>query len=245
MRPNADVIACVRALIGDDNARCLLLGSTSEYAALGLPIFAIDLTFARLAGLWRGDDSTRLCAQADWAQMPIASGAFTHVLGDGSLNAVPFEALPSLLAEVARVAGPRGTLIARTFCRPEVAEASADIREAVRRGQIANFHALKWHIAMSLLSGPDRADLRVTEIRDAFCTLYPDRPALCRDTGWERDEVDTIDVYDGSTAIYNFPTEAAIVAQLRRRFTTVETIRCGTYPLAERCPLLVARNPKL
>ena len=61
--------------------------------------------------------------------------------------------------------------------------------------------------------------------------------------GWSRAEVDTLDVYDGSSVVYNFPTEAAIFALLQQWFATVEIIRCGSYPLAERCPLLMARRP--
>lgn len=248
LRPHAAVIARVRALIGasadQGAARCLLLGTTVEYGDLGHPIVAIDLSLPMLTALWKADPA-RLGAQASWAHVPFRSNAFTHVLGDGSLNAVPFGVLPSILSEVTRTLEPGGTLIARVFCRPDAAEGPDDVRRDVSAGAVANFHALKWRVAMSLVSDPDRADLPVTAIRDAFCALYPDRGALCRGTGWNPAEVDTIDVYDGSTAVYNFPTEAAIVTLLRDWFTTVDIVRCGTYPLAERCPLLVARKPKL
>lgn len=244
LRPHAEVIAQVRALVGAGGARCLLLGTTVEYGTLGHPTVAIDLSFPMLASLWR-TDPTRLGAQANWAHLPVRSGAFTHVLGDGSLNAIPFGALPAVLSEVTRTLERGGTLIARVFCRPGTAESTGDIRRDVSLGGIANFHALKWRVAMSLLPEPDRTDLPVTEIRDAVCALYPDRDALCGGTGWNRAEVDTIDVYDGSMAVYNFPTDTAIAALLRDWFTAVEIVRCGRYPLAERCPLLVARNPKL
>jgi SAM-dependent methyltransferase len=244
LRPHADVIAQVRGLIGDDAARCLLLGTTVEYGNLGNPIVAVDLSFPMLAGLWKADPA-RLGAQANWAHLPVRSDTFTHVLGDGSLNAVPFGVLPAVLSEVIRALERGGTMIARVFCRPDATEGAGDIRRDVSLGRIGTFHALKWRVAMSLLPEPDRADVPVTAIRDAFRALYPDRGALCRSTGWNPAEVDTIDVYDGSTAVYNFPTETAIVTLLRDWFTAVEIVRCGTYPLAERCPLLVARNPKL
>ena len=243
LRPHAEVIGRVQSLIGAGAARCLLLGSTVEYAALASQIVAMDANFAMVAALWRGGDPSRPGIQCDWTRMPIRSRAFTHVLGDGSLNAVPFEVLPAMLDEVARVLLPTGALIARVFCRPDAAETAEDIRRDVLRGRVGTFHALKWRVGMSLLRDASCTDLPVARIRQAVIAQYPDREELCRLTGWERAEVDTLDVYDGSDAVYNFPTEAMIAGLLRRWFANVEVMSSGTYPLAERCPLLVARNP--
>ena len=243
LRPHADVINRVRALIGDD-ASCLLLGSTVEYGAAFRRIVAVDANFAMVAGLWKHGDPARLGLQSDWARMPIRPNAVTHVVGDGSLNAIPFGVLPAVLQEVTRVLQPQGTLIARVFCRPERAETAEDIRRDVADVNVGSFHVLKWRVAMSLLRAPEATDLAVTDIRDAVNSQFPDRDALCRLTGWPRAEIDTLDVYRGSSAIYNFPTEAMIAGLLRQSFADVEIMRCGSYPLAERCPLLVARRPR-
>jgi SAM-dependent methyltransferase len=242
LRPHADVVEQVRALIGA-GSRCLLLGSTVEYAALGPNIIAMDASFSMLSALWRSADSSGLAIQSDWTNMPIESRSITHVLGDGSLNAVSTSVLAEVLQEAARVLRPEGSLIARVFCRPASAESADDIGRDVRLGQAGSFHALKWRIAMAALRDPASSDIAVSAIRDAVVAQYPDRDELCRATGWNRAEVDTLDVYDGSSVVYNFPTEAAIFALLRRWFATVEIVRCGAYPLAERCPLLVARRP--
>jgi SAM-dependent methyltransferase len=242
LRPHAQVIERVRSLVGG-KAECLLLGSTIEYAALGPRVVAIDASFPMLAALWRSGDPMRIALQSDWTRMPIAPRALTHVLGDGSLNALSSTVLPAVLDEVKRVLQPRGTLIARVFCRPDVAETAEDIRRDVLAGRIGSFHALKWRVAMSVLRDPLSLDIAVRDIRAAVIAQYPDRTELCRTTGWKRAEMDTLDVYDGSTAVYNFPTESMIVLLLRRWFAEVEIVRCGTYALAERCPLVVARNP--
>jgi SAM-dependent methyltransferase len=245
LRPHADVLDRVRSLIAAANTRYLLLGSTVEYAALGLGIVSMDASFPMIAALWRSGDPTGLGIQSDWTRMPIRPQTFGHVLGDGSLNAVPSSVLPAVLDEVRRVLLPDGTLIARVFCRPEVVETAEDIRRDVLHGLCGSFHALKWRVAMSVLRDPASSDIAVREIRDAVVTQYPDRNELCHTTGWTRAEVDTLDVYDRSTAVYNFPTEGMIVALLKRWFDEVECIRCGTYPLAERCPLIVARKPRV
>lgn len=231
-------------MVGDTDAKCVLLGSTVEYATLGLPIVAIDASFPMLAALWRSGDPAGLGIQSDWTRMPIGPRTFSHVLGDGSLNAVSSAVLPAVLDEVSRVLRPEGMLIARVFCRPGTAETAEDIRHDVLRGLVGSFHALKWRVAMSALRDPECSDIAVEEIRNAIVAQYPDRDDLCRTTGWSRAEVDTVDLYRGSTAVYNFPTEATIAASLRRKFEDVEFIRCGTYPLAERCPLIVARRPR-
>lgn len=203
----------------------------------------MDVSFPMMAALWKGGDPMRLGIQSDWTRMPIGPHTFTHVLGDGSFNAMPFGVLPAVLDEVRRVLRPQGMLVARVFCRPEAAETAGDIRRDVERGRMGSFHALKWRIAMSLLRDPSFSDIAVTEIRRAVVAQYPDRMELCRMAGWNRAEIDTIDIYEGSSAVYNFPTESTIMELLRRWFTDFQIIRCAAYPLAERCPLIVARNP--
>jgi SAM-dependent methyltransferase len=243
LRPHAEVLDRVRSLIGANDARCLLLGSTVEYAALGLQIVSVDANFAMVAGLWKSGDPAGLAIQSDWTCMPIRSQTFSHVLADGSLNAVPSAELPAVLSEVTRVLLPEGVLIARIFCRPDIPETAEDIRRDVLRGMVGSFHALKWRVAMAVLPDPECSDIAVQEIRDAVNAQYPHRGELCGITGWSPAEVDTLDVYDGSTAIYNFPTERTITALLRRWFDKIECIPCGSYPLAERCPLVIARKP--
>lgn len=241
LRPHPDVIACVRARIGAGPR--LLLGSTLEYAALGPDIVALDASFSMMAELWRDTEPSRPAIQCDWTNMPVASQSVAHVLGDGSLNAVSTAVLSEILQEVARVLKPEGSLVARVFCRPPRAERAEDIQRDVAFGGAGSFHALKWRVAMAALPDPAASDIAVSTIRDAVIAQYPDRDTLCRITGWSRAEVDTLDVYDGSSVVYNFPTEAAIFALLGRWFASVEIVHCGSYPLAERCPILLARRP--
>ena len=242
LRPHADVVEHVRTLIGA-GSRCLLLGPTVEYAALGSNVISMDASFSMISGLWRSADSSNLAIQSDWTSMPIAPRSITHVLGDGSFNAVSTLVLAEVLQEVARVLKTDGSLIVRVFCRPAAAEPVDDIQRDVLLGKAGNFHALKWRVAMAALRDRASSDIAVSAIRDAVIAQFPDRDALCRVTGWSRAEVDTLDVYDGSGVVYNFPTEAAIFGLLQRSFAAVEILRCGSYPLAERCPILVARRP--
>jgi hypothetical protein len=242
LRPNAEVVERVRSLIAAE-AQCLLLGSTMEFAALGPGIVSMDASFQRLAELWRSAAPGGLAIQGDWSRMPVRGRAFSHVLGDGSLNAVAWSGLPAVLGEVTRVLRPGGTLIARAFCRPPAAERPDEIARDVEQCRVDSFHELKWRIAMAMPGARQTSDVPVRDLRDAVIAAFPDRDALCRLTGWSRAEVDTVDVYEGSSDVYSFPTEEMFVAALRRWFADVEIVRCGGYPLAERCPLVVARGP--
>jgi hypothetical protein len=145
-----------------------------------------------------------------------------------------------MLDEVGRVLRPGGTLIARAFCRPVKTETHDAIRSDLAAGRVDSFHDLKWRIAMAIAG--DGADVAVQDIRAAVQEMFPDRDQLCRSTGWRREEVETIEVYAGSPAIYNFPTEAMIAGLLRQHFAKVRIVPCGSYALAERCPLLVAET---
>ena len=241
LRPNEEVIERVRGLVGNGALPHLLLGSTAEYSALGPGVIAIDMSLGMLGALWvAAAKPARSGIQGDWTQLPIRTSSIGHVLGDGSLNSVPFgSVLPRILDEVTRVLRPGGKLIARLFCKPAIAETRDAIKRDLAAGRIASFHDLKWRVAMAVDASAE-PDVAVQDIRAAMLEMFPDTGRLCEQTGWRREEVATIEVYAGSPAIYNFPTEEVILGLVRTRFAKVELIRCGSYALAERCPLLVA-----
>ncbi len=243
LRPNEEVIDCVRGLVAGGALPCLLLGSTAEYSALGPSVIAIDMSLGMLSALWvAAVKPARSGIQGDWTQMPIRTSSIGHVLGDGSLNSVPFRLVPRMLEEIARVLHPGGKLIARLFCKPAIAETRNAIKRDLAAGRIASFHDLKWRVAMTVAGSNNGPDVAVQDIRTAMLDMFPDSRRLCEETGWRREEVETIEVYAGSPAIYNFPTEEAILDPARARFAKVELVRCGSYALAERCPLLVAQS---
>jgi hypothetical protein len=79
----------------------------------------------------------------------------------------------------------------------------------------------------------------VSEIRDTFERWFPDRAALEAETGWPREEIDTIDNYAGSNAIYGFATRRQMLDIVPAEFVNARFVDVGSYELAERCPLLV------
>jgi hypothetical protein len=84
----------------------------------------------------------------------------------------------------------------------------------------------------------------VRTIRDRFDNLFPDREALAAQTGWSIASINTIDVYAGSDTSYSFATLAVLVEEAIGWFSDVRVVPSGSYPLAERCPLLVLESPR-
>jgi SAM-dependent methyltransferase len=218
-----------------------LLGVTPELAGLGARMTAFDLSAQVVAAVWPGDDNRRRAVVADWLRLPIESGGVDAVIGDGSLNAVA-ESLPELLAEIGRILSPQGRAVFRTFCSPETPETPAEVRRAATEGAVANFHAYKFRIAMTLAADYPRWTVPAPAIRDAFNAMFPDRAALSRAAGWSREEIDTIDSYATATHRMTFPPLSRLFEMVCPVFAGRSAFANGPYPMCERCPTVVFSN---
>jgi hypothetical protein len=92
-------------------------------------------------------------------------------------------------------------------------------------------------LAMHLASA-EGTTVPVTRILEAFESLFPDRAALARRTGWAREAVDMIDVYRNSPIVYCFPNRQEFDAVLPKSAVGVTYHACGSYDLAACCPIL-------
>ena len=239
LRPAESDVENLRRAIDADNRRILLLGVTPELSVLGRELVAVDNSPRMLASVWPGDRADRRAMLADWTDLPFESGSFDAVIGDASPNAAP-EHVDEVLAEARRVLAPGGKLALRLFCSPEEAEQLESIREDVFAGWPGNFHALKWRIAMALAPSKPRAAVPVQEILAAFNHMFPDREQLAAATGWPTEDIATIDAYVGADHFLGFPTLSSFQSMIGRHFSDLTTVAAAGYPLAERCPTLVA-----
>jgi hypothetical protein len=145
-----------------------------------------------------------------------------------------FSKCQEVLRELHRALKPTGILCLRCFIAPEVPEALETIQAAVAQGRIQSFHALKWHVAMTLCSGPDQ-NVVVHRILECFDTLFPDREALSRWTGWPLAGINTIDAYRNKDTLYTFFTLPAL-ERLSSPWFSIQGIQYPDYELAQRCP---------
>lgn len=230
LRPSPEDTRIVEEALADRRADVLVLGVTPELVTMklaeGSTVVAVDRDPAMVEALFAPGPGRRALI-GDWSALPMPDASVDAIVGDGCLS---FFACPdgygALARELARVLRPGGLVALRLFVSPARAETLDDVRRDLPR--IGTFDALKWRVAMTL-----GRTVRVTDIRDAFHALCPDRSVL----PFPRAAVDLIEHYRDSAAIYSFPTleEArASLAPLRERACHVPA-----YELGERCPTLI------
>jgi SAM-dependent methyltransferase len=239
LRPDADIVRGFEDILRGHDARVLLLGVTPELAHIGKRLSAIDRSAAMIAHIWPGDTDRALAREANWLSPPFPDAAFTAIMGDGSLSAVSWpEDYRILFAQAARLLEPGGVLALRLFKTPEDCETRDALTADTLAGKCETFHAFKWRLAMAVVTEAGDPNIAVTTIRAAFDAMFPDRAALSSATGWSREDIDTIDVYANSPDVYSFPTAAQLRETISETFANIRLVDCGSYPLAERCPIL-------
>jgi SAM-dependent methyltransferase len=245
LRPTPETVGIFERELDLDEADVLLLGVTPELAGLGKTMLAVDGSAAMVSGVWPGDSAGRRAITGNWLDLPLGGASVGAVIGDGCLTVVDSaRARHALLGEVARVLKPGGRAAIRVFAGLEAFEDLPAIKAQALAGEIGNFHALKWRIAMACATRDADRAIKVQAIRDAFEKTFPDREFLAARTGWSMASIGTIDVYAGSETTYCFAALAMLVDEASGWFDEVRVVPSGSYPLAERCPLLVLGSPK-
>ncbi len=236
--PSESDVASVRAAIAGSQTEVVLLGVTPALASLGDRLTAFDGSPEAVAKIWPGDSDGRRAVVADWRDLPLANGSVDAVIGDGSLNAIG-DGLPDLLSEIARVLRPSGRAAIRAFCSPEEPETLEVLRRSVIDGELTNFGAYKWRVAMLLAARRSDWAVPVSAILDAVNVMFADRGALARLTGWTQDDFDTLDCYEGAAHHYVFPPLGRLLGMAKPLFSKTAVLANGPYPLSERCPTVV------
>ena len=241
LRANAEVVAAIGQAIAGHDGRALLLGVTPELADIARTTVAVDFSEAMIAHIWPGDSETRRALHGDWLALPpVAPPALSAVIGDGSLNVIDYADYPALFVQLERVLAQGARLAVRVYRTPEPCDSIEQVRDKTLAGGAGGFHALKWRLAMAIAAEARDPRVPVSLIHHVFQQVFPDRVLLSAATGWSREDIDEIDAYAGSNAVYSFPTRRELLAALPRNFQNVRFTRSGRYELAECCPILVA-----
>jgi hypothetical protein len=93
---------------------------------------------------------------------------------------------------------------------------------------------------MSMQKTADRG-VAVADVHRRWVKSGIDSTRLASATGWDPAVIGALDAYRDAPTVHVFPTRAEFRSVLGRHF---EEISCSysTYPLAERCPVLVLRT---
>lgn len=233
----ADIVG---KLIEGFDAHVLELGVTPELADLGQQLTAIDWSEKMLSHVWPGDSATRRAVLSTWWEIQPLSPKPTAVVGDGSLACLKwpdpyravFSQLETLLSEKSR-------LVLRCYIRPDKREAVSEIRRDVMAGNMAGFHAFKLRLSMALAGEAGDSNIAVKNILAGFNAAFSDRQELANATGWDLEDIEEMDAYNRSDAVYSFVTCEELLSVIPTSFTNSHFHDAGAYEMAEHCPLLV------
>jgi SAM-dependent methyltransferase len=240
LRPDPDIVAAFKSVLGEPHGRTLLLGVTPELAFGDRDLVAVDRSQDMIDHLWPGDTPRRSVIHGQWDSFAFPDNSFQAALGDGSLNVLAYpDGHAGLYAEVGRLLTPGSLFALRVYATPDGCETLDELASAVRRRDAGSFHAFKFRLAMALTAKQGDANLVVTQILDAFETMFPDRAELAAVTGWPMADIETIDIYRGSAAVYSFPTLSGFHAAIPDTFALQGHVDSGSYDIADRCPLMV------
>jgi len=230
---------------GIDFPRALLLGATPAIATMQWPettwLTGIDRSFPMAASVWPGDvPGRRAMVCGDWLNPPLPKRSCDIVIGDGSINCLPypigFRRLAFAAAEVLR---PGGLLILRCYLQAEPRECPHEIHSQAMGDAIDSFHAFKLRLLMALQPAAG-AGVAVNDVH-GWVTANVDPASLPRRSGWTAAEVATIDYYKDSPTVYAFPTLHELRAELADKFRELSLLTPG-HPMGPRCPILVFQS---
>lgn len=239
-RVSEPVIAAVRDEIAGVPGPTLLLGVTHGLSALGSDLTALDRSATLVRTEWPGNVPNRRAIVGDWTMPPFTAGSFATCIGDGVLNSLAYpHQVSALLASVGSILRSPGRFVCRVFTAPDVPQSVDEVVRAVWRRGVGRFQILKFELASAIASENGDPNIAVATTFKVFERNFPDRDRLAAVTGWDRREIDTIDVYRASTVSYSFPTRRQYEAIVPAAFSQVRFVEPKGYDLAQRYPLLV------
>ncbi len=242
--PDEALAARYRELIAGRDQRVLLLGITRVLASLGCDLTALDFSLAQIERMWPGDASKRRALLGDWRDLEPPREPFTAAIGDGSLSTLAWPGeYRTVLDRVAAALAPGGVLVVRCFLAPDEREPLDRVVADVLEGRERDCNAARWRVAMAISDG--QGAIAARDLAATWRRVFPDLAALAELTGWSLDGMTVIfDTFSRSTARFSFVTGAAVLETLPPLLANARFVPSGRYPLAERCPFLVAERAR-
>lgn len=223
----------------------LLWGVTPEIATMSWPegtqMLALDKSQPMIELVWPGDVAGfRKAVQGDWFEYKCNDVRHDVVIGDGNFAPLDYPRSYRALAAAARAAlTDAGIVISRFWVRPTKRETPDSVFEDLRANRIQSFHAFKFRLAMALQENAETG-VAVSEVLSAWKRACIDMESLLAMTGWQRETVDMIYLYEGKTSRLSFPDTAELAAVMSEYFDTLET-RYLDYEMGDRCPIVTYR----
>ncbi len=246
LRPCAEDIEWMECAVfqKQPSANCaLLLGVTPEIARMRWPqniwLLAIDHCFPMIIHVWPKSGTPRdsQALVGEWTSFPLSRHSIDIVCGDGVVLFFSYpEGVRQLGREIKRILRLDGLFLLRAFIRPEKSESLEQLHTDLTAGRIGSFHVYKWRLNMALQNNLQEG-VNPLHAWDAWRSWVPDPNKLAQRTGWPIEEINTIQAYQHSNAIYRYPLLEELLDALADDFQLLDVTLPG-YELGDRCPLL-------
>jgi hypothetical protein len=224
----------------------LLLGVTEELVAMSWPddvrLTAVDRSNHMIAAFWPGDvPSRRRLVKADWLDMPFPHASFDLAIGDGIFHTQQYPAgYRQLAAIIAGLLKPHGSFAVRGLLQLDQKESPATIAAAFRRGEISDYHELRFRLLTSLQDDCAQGVVATKENLDqALLAQHIGLNEVYERTSYEPPPGPSraLPAQSARDSTVSFPTLQELGQILIEKFR-VTSCRYGAHPLATRCPIL-------
>jgi SAM-dependent methyltransferase len=253
LRPSSEDIRFMEEAVASWAARqsavtlnALLLGVTPEITTMRWPrassLTAVDGSAAMVGAVWPGDiPLQRRAVCGDWLALPLPDASCGVVIGDGSMNCLPYpDGYRKLAAEVRRVLTPAGIFILRCYIQPAVQERREQVfADLFQPEALPSFHHFKFRLLMAMQQST-QTGIAVHDVYRYWTDRKIDTALLPARAGWEKSAIGTIELYRHSLTVHTFPSLAEYRSALAEFF---DEISFSSPPciLGERCPVVLLR----
>ena len=241
LRPTEAVVWRMRDLSTDGPA--LLFGVTPEFCLAFDDITAVDNNADMIARVWPGDTDNKRAILGEWASTDWPENRFATIVGDGAMTLLDsLSAISSIQRRAFSWLQPGGTFVHRVFECPDEPITIEELADQLSKSAIMNWNAFKLRM-MYYQAQNDGGINSLSQVLDLFNSIAPDRDAVCDATGWNRDLVDTIDLYQGINTVACKPTRAQWMSTIPDGAVNLQFYHVDGYDLAGTCPIMVWEKP--
>jgi SAM-dependent methyltransferase len=223
--------------------RALLLGVTAGIANMRWPeessLIAVDNSFEMARTVWPGNiPSKRRAVCGDWLSLPQAHGSCDVVIGDGSMNCVRYpDGFRALAKSVCGVLRPDGVLLLRSFVRPERKDSLEQVFADLFRCRFPTVNHFKFQLLMAMQRSTEQG-IVLDDVYREWVRRKINKDELIALTGWEKQSIRSIEIYEGQDVVHTFPTVSELRSVISEFFDEVSIATPG-YLLGDRCPSFV------
>jgi hypothetical protein len=241
MKPAPSDVAHYQSLAG--SGPVMMMGVTPElYDAFDF-IVAFDRDQAMIDRVWPGDTKKKGVVKCDWMNIELVPNEWQAIVGDCALPMLgDLELMKEFQKRCMTWLQPGGVFVQRLFERPATPYTRDDLLRIASAPAEINFHAFKWMLCM-VLAEESGYVVKDTDRLVLFNTLFPDRDALCADTGWTREAVDTMDLYIDGTYSVAFCNRREYYNTIPADAIEIQFVYQNNYDLAENCPIISWKKP--